>query len=499
MDTLIVKMNSENIDNESIKKAGEIIREGGLVAFPTETVYGLGANALNKEAAKKIYAAKGRPSDNPLIAHIANEEMLKPLVKEIPEVAKKLMDAFWPGPMTLIFNKSDIVPKDTTGGLDTVAIRMPNHPIAQALIKEAGVSIAAPSANLSGKPSPTLGEHVIDDMDGRIDMIIDGGMVGMGLESTIIDVTVEPPMILRPGFITKEMLKEVIDQVETDKAILTKPTDGLRPKAPGMKYRHYAPKADFRMYDGEEEKVANEIIKVANEKDSQGYVTGILTSDQNKHFYEGKVNDGVVIVSLGMFTKKVQSSYQKLLQENFKLLDENQIRRIAGLLNVSRRVFVYGMGSSGNVAEEFQLRFMRIGLDVTAVTDSQMIQMSAALVEERMLVIAISLSGTTREIVESIRIAKSRNAKVIFITANPAPETAARCDEVLRVAYLKNLDTGTKISPQFSILVMIDILYSYYFANDSYFKAQKYKETLSAIQGKHKGAMEDVKKGENPE
>ena len=175
------------------------------------------------------------------------------------------------------------------------------------------------------------------------------------------------------------------------------------------------------------------------------------------------------------------------------------IRRIAGLLNVSRRVFVYGMGSSGNVAEEFQLRFMRIGLDVTAVTDSQMIQMSAALVEERMLVIAISLSGTTREIVESIRIAKSRNAKVIFITANPAPETAARCDEVLRVAYLKNLDTGTKISPQFSILVMIDILYSYYFANDSYFKAQKYKETLSAIQGKHKGAMEDAEKGEDPE
>ena len=203
---------------------------------------------------------------------------------------------------------------------------------------------------------------------------------------------------------------------------------------------------------------------------------------------------------ISLFTKKVQSSYQKLLQENFKLLDENQIRRIAGLLNVSRRVFVYGMGSSGNVAEEFQLRFMRIGLDVTAVTDSQMIQMSAALVEERMLVIAISLSGTTREIVGKVSASqKSRNAKVIFITANPAPETAARCDEVLRVAYLKNLDTGTKISPQFSILVMIDILYSYYFANDSYFKAQKYKETLSAIQGKHKGAMEDAEKGEDPE
>ena len=203
-------------------------------------------------------------------------------------------------------------------------------------------------------------------------------------------------------------------------------------------------------------------------------------------------NGAVSEKDISLFTQKVQSSYQKLLQEN-------QIRRIAGLLNGSRRVFVYGMGSSGNVAEEFQLRFMRIGLDVTAVTDSQMIQMSAALVEEGMLVIAISLSGTTREIVESIRIAKSRNAKVIFITANPAPETAARCDEVLRVAYLKNLDTGTKISPQFSILVMIDILYSYYFANDSYFKAQKYKETLSAIQGKHKGAMEDAEKGEDPE
>lgn len=194
---------------------------------------------------------------------------------------------------------------------------------------------------------------------------------------------------------------------------------------------------------------------------------------------------------ISQFTKRVQNSYQYLLQENFKILDENQIRRIATLLNNSSRVFVYGMGSSGNVATEFQLRFMRIGLDVTAVTDSQMIQMSAALVESGMLVIAISLSGATKEITESIRIAKSRNAKVVFITADPRPEIAEKCDEVLRVASLKNLDSGTKISPQFSILVMIDILYSYYFANDSYFKAQKYKETLSAIQGKHKGVLEE--------
>ena len=186
MKTIIVKIDKDNLKDDfavsQLEKAGEIIRNGGLVAFPTETVYGLGADALNEEAAAKIYAAKGRPSDNPLIAHIADLEMLKPLVEEIPPVAEKLMDAFWPGPMTLIFNKSNLVPKGTTGGLDTVAVRYPNHPIAQALIKAAGVSIAAPSANLSGKPSPTLGEHVIDDMDGRIDMIIDGGMVGMGLE-----------------------------------------------------------------------------------------------------------------------------------------------------------------------------------------------------------------------------------------------------------------------------------------------------------------------------
>ena len=303
METIIRKIDKNKIDEDIMEQAGRILRDGGLVAFPTETVYGLGANALDEEAAKKTYEAKGRPSDNPLIVHIAELSYLSKITEEIPKKAIQLAEAFWPGPLTMIFKKTDAVPYGTTGGLDTVAIRMPNHPIAQALIKEAGVSIAAPSANLSGKPSPTLGEHVIDDMDGRIDMIIDGGMVGMGLESTIIDVTVEPPMILRPGFITKEMLKEVIDQVETDKAILTKPTDGLRPKAPGMKYRHYAPKADFRMYDGEEEKVANEIIKVANEKDSQGYVTGILTSDQNKHFYEGKVNNGVVIVSLGDLDK----------------------------------------------------------------------------------------------------------------------------------------------------------------------------------------------------
>ena len=299
MDTIIVKMNESDIDEEKICQAAEIIRSGGLVAFPTETVYGLGANALDPVASTKIYAAKGRPSDNPLIAHIADLEMLKPLVEEIPEAARKLMDAFWPGPMTLIFKKSDLVPKETTGGLDTVAVRYPNHKIAQALIREAGVSIAAPSANLSGKPSPTLGEHVIDDMDGRIDMIIDGGMVGMGLESTIVDVTTETPMILRPGFITKEMLQAVIGEVKIDPAILEKPTEGLRPKAPGMKYRHYAPKADFTIYRGNKNKVAEEILKHANEKAAQGFLTGIITAEEHLKLYEGKTDENISVIALG--------------------------------------------------------------------------------------------------------------------------------------------------------------------------------------------------------
>ena len=303
MKTSIVKMDVDNINMNAINEAGAIIRNVGLVAFPTETVYGLGANALNAEASAKIYEAKGRPSDNPLIAHIADLDMLAPLVDEIPAAAVKLMDAFWPGPMTLIFNKSDVVPKGTTGGLDTVAVRYPDHPIAQALIKSAGVSIAAPSANLSGKPSPTLGEHVIDDMNGRIDMIIDGGMVGMGLESTIVDVTVNPPMILRPGFITEEMIQKVVGTVETDKTIFTKPEAGIKPKAPGMKYRHYAPSADFKMYRGDVVNVSKKIILLANEKANAGIKTGIITANQHLHLYEGRLNNEITVVSLGDLDK----------------------------------------------------------------------------------------------------------------------------------------------------------------------------------------------------
>jgi L-threonylcarbamoyladenylate synthase len=299
IETIIEKIEDLKRDSAVIEKAGRIIREGGLVGFPTETVYGLGADALNEEAAAKIYAAKGRPSDNPLIAHISNVGMLDDLVQEIPEKAKVLMDRFWPGPMTLIFKKSEVVPKGTTGGLDTVAVRMPDNDIARALIDASGTPIAAPSGNLSGKPSPTIAEHMIDDMDGRIDMIIDGGMVGMGLESTIVDMTCEPPMILRPGFITKEMLCEVIGEVEYDKAIFAKPDENVRPKAPGMKYRHYAPSGDFSMYEGDEEKVVAVITQKAAQKLKEGKKVGVITTYQHCDLYKPLEQMGAEIITIG--------------------------------------------------------------------------------------------------------------------------------------------------------------------------------------------------------
>lgn len=302
MDTKVVKMSEDSIDQSEISQAGEIIRRGGLVAFPTETVYGLGADAMNADAALKVYRAKGRPSDNPLIAHIADLQMLDDLVTDVPKVAETLMSRFWPGPMTLIFHKNEKVPKGTTGGLNTIAVRYPKHKIACALIRAAGVSIAAPSANLSGRPSPTTGQHVIDDLNGRIDMIIDGGMAGMGLESTIIDVTVTPPLILRPGFITYEMVKEVIGQIDIDKVVFEKPKEGLKPRAPGMKYRHYAPNAEYTIYRGQREKVARRICVLAENASACGKKTGIITAQQNLELYEN-ISGEIEVVSLGDLDK----------------------------------------------------------------------------------------------------------------------------------------------------------------------------------------------------
>ncbi len=269
-------------------QAAEILRKGGLVAFPTETVYGLGGDALNPQSSRKIYEAKGRPSDNPLIIHISRFGDICKIVKELPETAVRIADAFWPGPLTMILPKADIVPHETTGGLDTVAVRFPSHPVAQKLIAYSGGYIAAPSANASGRPSPTAAKYVLEDMDGRIDMIVDGGEVGIGLESTIIDLTVEPPRILRPGYVTQEMLDRVLEKVDIDVTII-EPDCGQAPKAPGMKYRHYAPKGRLVIVEGAPEQVVSYINRQAEEDRRKGEKTGVIGTTEVLEQYQADV------------------------------------------------------------------------------------------------------------------------------------------------------------------------------------------------------------------
>ena len=277
-------------DNQKIyDKAGKILRDGGLVAFPTETVYGLGADALDSKASAKIYAAKGRPSDNPLIVHIADLQALFKLSTEVNDNALRLAGKFWPGPLTMILKKSDIVPETITGGLGTVAIRMPSHPVAAKLIKDSGVYIAAPSANTSGKPSPTKAEHVISDMNGRIDMIIEDDTVDIGVESTIVDLSEKIPTILRPGYITKSMLEEVLGEVRIDPAIMGSVKEGVVPKAPGMKYKHYAPDADLAIVEGATEAVIKKINELTRQKESDGYKVGIMTTMEDSSLYTGGI------------------------------------------------------------------------------------------------------------------------------------------------------------------------------------------------------------------
>ena len=285
MNTKIEKIRDCIRDADKIKAAGEIIRSGGLVAFPTETVYGLGADARNAHASERIYAAKGRPSDNPLIVHIAQFSDMEKIAKSVPPKAELLNRAFWPGPLTMIVEKNETVPYETTGGMDTVAVRMPQHPVALALIREGGGFIAAPSANTSGRPSPTIAEHVAEDMDGKIPMILDGGPVGIGIESTIVDLTEEVPMILRPGYITQEMLKEVIGEVRMDPGIMDLDSS-QRPKAPGMKYKHYAPKADLILVDGEERRVVEKINALTAEAVLKGKKVGIISTDETYADYK---------------------------------------------------------------------------------------------------------------------------------------------------------------------------------------------------------------------
>ena len=284
MQTIIRKVDENCIDEMIMKDAGELLKAGALVAFPTETVYGLGANALDEKAAAKIYAAKGRPSDNPLIIHIADMDSLPRITKEIPDAAYQLAEKFWPGPLTMVLKKSEEVPYGTTGGLDTVAVRMPSHPIALEMIRHGGGYIAAPSANTSGRPSPTLAEHVADDMDGIIPMILDGGAVGIGIESTIVDLTEGVPTILRPGFITKEMLEEVVGEVQIDQGLSVDAK--VAPKAPGMKYRHYAPKAELIIVEGAKEAVVEKINAMAKDNESKGISTGVIGTEETISLYE---------------------------------------------------------------------------------------------------------------------------------------------------------------------------------------------------------------------
>ncbi len=286
METIVKKLDRNALKKEDFTEAVRILRSGGLVAFPTETVYGLGGNALDRTAATKIYAAKGRPSDNPLIVHIAEKEALRELAKDIPEVAWELAKRFWPGPLTMILKRSELVPDTTTGGLPTVAIRMPSDKIARMLITESGLYLAAPSANASGRPSTTKASHVYEDLAGRIELILDGGESLIGLESTIIDLSEEKPVILRPGFLSREEMLSLLPGLEYDPAVVAK-TDGkdIVAKAPGMKYRHYAPKGNLVIYEGGKEAVIAAINRDVARRIEEGFSCAVLTTEESKANY----------------------------------------------------------------------------------------------------------------------------------------------------------------------------------------------------------------------
>lgn len=318
MKTKIFRMNSPLEDIFHLGQAGGLLAEGEIVVFPTETVYGLGANALDEKAVEKIYKAKGRPSDNPLIVHIADRKALKDLVETVPEKAERLMDAFWPGPLTMIMKKTSAVPAIVSGGLDTVGIRFPSNKVAQALIKSAGVPVAAPSANISGRPSPTRPEHVIEDMMGKVAAIIVSEETEVGLESTVVDMTTEPPTVLRPGGVTVEALRKVIGEV----AVSDNVTENVIPekaKSPGMKYTHYSPKGDLvivRGNDAEKKEKINKALAKAG-----GVPTGVLATDETIENYQGGV-----ILSLG--SRRAPEEMSRNLFARLRTFDDLGIEKI---------------------------------------------------------------------------------------------------------------------------------------------------------------------------
>jgi L-threonylcarbamoyladenylate synthase len=290
MKTLFLKVDPVNPDPTKIQAAAHIIQQGGLVAFPTETVYGLGADALNPVAALALFEAKKRPLDNPPIVHVADPEEVCRLVEEVPPKAAVLMEEFWPGPLTLIFKRSNIVPQVTVAGLDTIAIRMPQHKVALELIKQSHCPIAAPSANLAGKPSPTTAQHVYEDLNGRIDCILDGGATNIGVESTVVDLSVDPPMLLRPGGTPYEALKEVLGDLKLHPFVQAE--QEISPhevRSPGMKHKHYAPKADVILVEGNVPAVIAKVRELAESYRLKSAKVGILATDETQVAYKADV------------------------------------------------------------------------------------------------------------------------------------------------------------------------------------------------------------------
>ena len=287
MKTKISMIKNASEDEKEIQEAAEIIKNGGTVVFPTETVYGLGADGLNSEAVKKIFEAKGRPQDNPLIIHVSSKD-LNLYAEEVPQIANKLVEKFWPGPLTIILKKKDIVPNETSASLDSIGIRMPNNEIALKLIELIETTIAAPSANISGRPSPTDLQRCVEDLDGKVDCILGGEQSDIGVESTIVDCTVNPPLVLRPGGVTLEMLREIDPNINIDPAIMKKPEPNLKPKAPGMKYRHYAPKAKVTIVSGNKKNTIEKIKEMVHYNIEKKKKVCILTVDENeKEYSEG--------------------------------------------------------------------------------------------------------------------------------------------------------------------------------------------------------------------
>lgn len=311
--TIVLKVNSENPEIEKIRTAARIIKKGGLVAFPTETVYGLGADALNPDAVLELFEAKKRPLDNPPIVHIADSNEVYKLAQEVPKKAELLMKAFWPGPLTLIFKHSNIVPDVTVAGLDTVAIRMPKHRVALALIKQSNRPIAAPSANLAGRPSPTSAKHVVEDLNGRIDAILDAGATNIGVESTVLDLSIDPPLILRPGGTSFEALKKVLNEVKLHPFVEAEQEIPLeKTRSPGMKHKHYAPKADVILVEGSVSAMTNKIKQLAECYKLKGAKVGILATDETLNSYKADV-----VRSLGS-----RFNLEVIAQNLFRLLRE---------------------------------------------------------------------------------------------------------------------------------------------------------------------------------